>query len=108
VLTLPEQGQLKEGRPVGNGWVNLITALEGDRRAYWPKARLSPFPPLSHHNPYWGKLKAGEERSTHLRVYLIQGTLDDLWSRYRADWSPPRPECLRELWRTRLGVRCWP
>jgi hypothetical protein len=27
-VTLPEQGQLKDGRPVGNGWVNLIGTIE--------------------------------------------------------------------------------
>lgn len=27
-VTLPEQGQLKEGRPIGDGWVNLLTSSD--------------------------------------------------------------------------------
>ena len=41
-----------------------------------------------HQNPHWGKLKAGEEKAIHCRVYLIRGTLDDVWERYTQDSEP--------------------
>jgi len=40
-----------------------------------------------HQNPFWGRLKAGEEKAIHCRVYLIRGTLADLWQRYARDFA---------------------
>ncbi len=48
---------------------------------------LNPNTGCIHQNPFWGKLKAGEEKQTHVRVYLIKGALDDLWDRYLADFA---------------------
>jgi len=39
-----------------------------------------------HSNPHWGLLKPGEERIAKGRIYLLSGTLDDLWRRYTADF----------------------
>jgi len=47
---------------------------------------LNPETGCIHQNPFWGRLKAGEQRRTRLRVYLIRGTLGDLWSRYQRDF----------------------
>jgi len=80
---------------------------------------LDPGTGCIHQNPSWGRLKAGEQRQTHIRVYLIRGTLDDLRKRYRDDFASAASASdsqhkghgqatggglLRELWRTRLGV----
>ena len=38
-----------------------------------------------HSNPYWGLLKPGAKVTAKGRIYLFEGTLDDLWRRYCAD-----------------------
>ena len=44
-----------------------------------------------HSNPSWGKLSPGQEAVAKGRIYLFQGSLDDLWRRYRADF-PETPK----------------
>jgi len=39
-----------------------------------------------HSNPSWEPLKPGEEATAEGKIYLIEGTLDDLWKRYCADF----------------------
>lgn len=41
-----------------------------------------------HSNPSWGLLKPGEEATAKGKIYLLKGTLDDLWQRYRTDFLP--------------------
>ena len=40
-----------------------------------------------HSNPNWGLLKPGEQATAKGRVYLFEGTLDDLWKRYCTDFG---------------------
>lgn len=40
-----------------------------------------------HSNPGWGRLKPGQEATSKGRIYLFEGTLDDLWRRYRKDFG---------------------
>lgn len=40
-----------------------------------------------HSNPAWGKLQPGDEQTVTRRIYLIAGTLDDLYARYRHDFG---------------------
>jgi len=40
-----------------------------------------------HSNPTWPLLKPGEQATARGRVYLFQGTLDDLWQRYLTDFE---------------------
>jgi hypothetical protein len=40
-----------------------------------------------HSNPSWGLLAPGEEATAHGRVYLIRGSLDDLYERYLQDFE---------------------
>ena len=72
---------------------------------------LNPGTACIHQNPHWGRLKAGERRSTHVRVYLLNSSLDKLLSRYRADFrgtddgqSGQAHSGLQQLWRTALGL----
>jgi len=43
-----------------------------------------------HSNPSWGLLKPGEATTAKGKIYLFQGTLDDLWELYCADFAPGR------------------
>ena len=72
---------------------------------------LNPGTACIHQNPHWGRLKAGERKSTHVRFYLFKGALEELLARYRADFRVPDDANrarsrggLRQLWRTTLGV----
>lgn len=38
-----------------------------------------------HSNPYWGLLKPGAKVRAKGRIYLFEGTLDDLWQQYCAE-----------------------
>jgi hypothetical protein len=38
-----------------------------------------------HSNPGWGVMKPGQTKTTRGRVYIIKGTLEDVWRKYRAD-----------------------
>lgn len=40
-----------------------------------------------HSNPAWRALQPGEEQTVTGRLYLIEGTLDDLYARYRHDFG---------------------
>ncbi len=40
-----------------------------------------------HSNPSWPLLKPGEQATARGRVYLFEGTLDDLWQRYVKDFE---------------------
>ncbi|MHC4401018.1 MAG: hypothetical protein ACYTG0_15185, partial [Planctomycetota bacterium] len=40
-----------------------------------------------HSNPEWPPLEPGEEATARGKIYLIEGDLDALWERYRADFD---------------------
>lgn len=65
-------------------WVLGIASDDGNGVSF----NLDPGTGCIHQNPYWGKLDAGESRTSHLRVYLINGSLDDLWHRYQQGVPP--------------------
>ena len=44
-----------------------------------------------HSNPAWPLLKPGQEATAHGRMYLIKGSLEDLWKRYRDDFELAKP-----------------
>jgi hypothetical protein len=41
-----------------------------------------------HSNPTWPALAPGESFTSRVRIYLIRGSLEDLWSLYERDWGP--------------------
>jgi len=62
-------------------WVLAIASDKGTGMSY----NLQPATSCIHQNITWGRLQPGEEKRIHVRVYLFQGTLDDLWRRYLDD-----------------------
>ena len=38
-----------------------------------------------HSNPAWPPLEPGQQATAKGRIYLLEGTLEDLWQRYQAD-----------------------
>jgi hypothetical protein len=46
--------------------------------------------PCVHADPTWPECAPGARVSVHGKVYLIEGTLDDLWSRYCRDFEGHR------------------
>ena len=59
-------------------------ASETSVSASW---NLNPVGACIHQNVNWGILKSGQEKDFKCRVYILKGSLDDLWQRYVEDYG---------------------
>lgn len=87
-------------------WVLAIASDSGDGATF----NLNPATSCIHQNRTWSPLQPGEAKTLRGKVYLMRGTLDDLWQRYSADkkrWAESQADLsapLRERWRVPLNL----
>jgi len=63
-----------------------VLAMALDQRNN-PKGNRLIWPSCLHTNPRWRQLVPGESQTAHGKIYFFRGTLDDVYERYRADFS---------------------